>query len=101
MLFQKRKKDNLTVIKSKKPILKQGIERFVAYYFKKIFTILAIAMIPFLIIGCVVIAILSAILWFLPNTATSTNIQSFFSHSLNVETLETTGGSNIMGDIIG
>ncbi|QIA69923.1 Mbov_0396 family ICE element transmembrane protein [Spiroplasma citri] len=101
MLLRKRKQDNLTVIKSKKPILKQGLEQFVAYYFKKIFTIFAIAMIPLLIIGCIVIAILSAILWFLPNTEPATNIQSFFSSTLNVEAVETIGGSNIMGDIIG
>ncbi|WP_424527556.1 hypothetical protein [Spiroplasma endosymbiont of Glossina fuscipes fuscipes] len=36
MLLRKRKQDNLTVIKSKKPILKQGLEQFIAYYFKKI-----------------------------------------------------------------
>ncbi|WP_375315665.1 Mbov_0396 family ICE element transmembrane protein [Spiroplasma endosymbiont of Tipula paludosa] len=101
MLFWKRKQDNLAVVKSKKPILKQGLERFVAFYFKKIFTIMAIVMIPLLIIACIVIAILLAILWFLPNTGTSNNIQTFFSNTLNVETMQATGGSNIMGNIIG
>ncbi|UNF62702.1 hypothetical protein [Spiroplasma poulsonii] len=92
MLFRKQKQDNLTVIKSKKPILKQGLERFIAYYFKKIFTILAISMITFVNYYCIVIAILSAILWFLPNTETST-ISKHFSNNLNkLETLEKLAG---------
>ncbi|WP_215825436.1 hypothetical protein [Spiroplasma endosymbiont of 'Nebria riversi'] len=102
MLLQKQKQDNLSIIKSKKPILKQSLERFVAFYFKKILTVLAIAMAPLLIIVCIIIAILLAILWFLPNTETSNNIQTFFSNTLNVETVQPpTNGSTWVGDIIG
>ncbi len=58
-------------------------------------------MTPLLIIAYIVIAMLSAILWFLPDTETSNNIQTFFSNTLNVETAQPTGGPNIMGNIIG